>query len=264
MTNEPHEDSHTPKLKNDVEAQTSPIKETSSQVSGSDTESLLENQTRSIPVQCPNDSKKQQNEIQPNENEMTKYDNGDENISPPEITTSQIKERLVRDDITNELYMPLSSTIVLKRKKEMFYVPLDFKNGLTIDAPVDSGAYVSAIAQKELDRINTKLFYMLPRKVLGSQFLLHLGGYFVRSTQRMDSIESDKWVSKTSHSVRAFKENYYIRRLFSKNTKRQKKNTINDEVIFHFLNTIAEFVYSGAFRSPTVVFFKEAKLLREK
>ena len=57
------------------------------------------------------------------------------------------------DDITNELYMPLSSTIVLKRKKEMLYVPLDFENGLTIDALVDSGAYVSAIAQKELDGI---------------------------------------------------------------------------------------------------------------
>ena len=59
----------------------------------------------------------------------------------------------MRDDITNELYLPLSSTIVLKRKKEMLHVPLDFKNSLTIDALVDSGAYVSAIAQKELDRI---------------------------------------------------------------------------------------------------------------
>ena len=35
----------------------------------------------------------------------------------------------------------------------MLFVPLDFENGLTIDALVDSGAYVSAIAQKELDRI---------------------------------------------------------------------------------------------------------------
>ena len=84
---------------------------------------------------------------------MTTYDNGYDNISPPEFTTSQIEERLVRDDITNEVYMPLSSTIVLKRKEEMLYVPLDFVNGLTIDALVDSGAYISAIAQKELDRI---------------------------------------------------------------------------------------------------------------
>ena len=60
---------------------------------------------------------------------MTTYDNGDDNISAPEITTSQIEERLVRDDITNELYMPLSSTIVLKRKKEMLYVPHDIENG---------------------------------------------------------------------------------------------------------------------------------------
>ena len=33
--------------------------------------------------------------------------------------------------------------------KEMLYVPLNFDNGLTIDAFVDSGAYVSAIAQKD-------------------------------------------------------------------------------------------------------------------
>ena len=35
----------------------------------------------------------------------------------------------------------------------MLYVPLDFENGLTIDALVDSRTYVSAIAQTELDRI---------------------------------------------------------------------------------------------------------------
>ena len=59
VTNETHKDTYIPecKQKNDVEAQMLPIKETSAQVSGSDTESLLENQTRSIPVQCPNDSK---------------------------------------------------------------------------------------------------------------------------------------------------------------------------------------------------------------
>ena len=35
----------------------------------------------------------------------------------------------------------------------MLYLPLDFEVGLTIEAVVDSRAYVSAIAQKELDRI---------------------------------------------------------------------------------------------------------------
>ena len=153
LTNEIQKDTHTPTQKNDVEAQTSPIQQTSPQKSGSDTESPLENQTRSIPVQCPNESKKQQFVIQRDETGLTTYDNGHDNISPPEITTSQIQEQLVRDENTNELYMPLSSTIVLKRKEEMLYVPLDFENGLTIDAIVDSGAYVSAIAQKQLDRI---------------------------------------------------------------------------------------------------------------
>ena len=154
-TKETHKDTYIPECKQriDVEAHTSPIKETSFQVSGSDTESLLENQTRNIPVRCLNDSKKQQNEIQQNETDLTTYGNGDDNFSPPGIKTSQIVEQFVRDDITNELYMPLSSIIVLKRKKEMLYDPLDFENGLTIDALVDSGAYVSAIAQNEGDRI---------------------------------------------------------------------------------------------------------------
>ena len=73
LTNETHKNTHMPefKQKNDVQSQTSPIKETSSQVSGSDTESLLENQTRITPVQCPNDSKKQQNEIQGDETDLT-------------------------------------------------------------------------------------------------------------------------------------------------------------------------------------------------
>ena len=94
FTNETHKDTHMPKQKNDVEAQTSPIKETSSQVSGSDTESSLDNQTRSIPVQWPNDSNKQQNEFQRNEIGLITYGNGDDTISPPENTISQIQEQM--------------------------------------------------------------------------------------------------------------------------------------------------------------------------
>ena len=135
-----HKNTHKPesKQRNDVESQTSPMKEISSQVSGSSTEPLLGNQTGSTSVHCPNDSKKQQHENRRNEIDMTTYDNGVDNIDPPpkkKKKTSQIEEQLVRDDITNELYIPLSCTIVLKRKKEMLYVPLDFENGLIIDAP---------------------------------------------------------------------------------------------------------------------------------
>ena len=130
-----------------------PLEKNLPKVSVYSTEPLLGNQTRSALVPSLNDSTKSSSEIQRNEIDMTTCDSGDDNISAPAITILQIEEQLLRDDITNELYMPLSSTIVLKRKKEMLYVPLDFENGLTIDALVDSGAYVSAIAQKELDRI---------------------------------------------------------------------------------------------------------------
>ena len=141
------------KQRSDLESQTLPTKDTSSQVSVSSTEPLLGNQTRSELVPSLNDSKKPNSEIQRNEIDIISCDNGDDNISPPAIPISQIEERLVRDEFTNELYMPRSSTIVLKGKKEMLYVPLDFENGLTIDSFVDSGAYVSVIAQNELDRI---------------------------------------------------------------------------------------------------------------
>ena len=58
---------------------------------------------------------------------------------------------MVRDEKTNEVYLPLTSTVVLKRKHEMLYVPLHFENNLTVDALVDPGAFVSAITQIDLD-----------------------------------------------------------------------------------------------------------------
>ena len=128
--NETHKNTHMPESKqsSEVESQTSPIKETSPQISVSNTEPLLGNQTRSPLVLSLIDSKKPSSEIQRHQTDITTCDSGDSNISPNPITTSQIEERLERDDNTYELYMPLSSLIVLKRKKEM-YVPLGFENG---------------------------------------------------------------------------------------------------------------------------------------
>ena len=57
----------------------------------------------------------------------------------------------MRDEQTNEYYLQLNSTVVLKRKQEVLYVLLNFENSLTVDALVDSRAYVSAILQKYLD-----------------------------------------------------------------------------------------------------------------
>ena len=82
--------------------------------------------------------------------------NGDTTASPLTVAAPLIEEGLVRNERTNELYLPLTSTVVLKRKQEMLYVPLDFENILTVDALMDSGAFVSAIAQDDLETIKQK------------------------------------------------------------------------------------------------------------
>ena len=46
--------------------------------------------------------------------------------------------------------------VVLKRKQQMLSVPLIFENNLTIDALVDSVAYVGAVAQNDIDLIKQR------------------------------------------------------------------------------------------------------------
>ena len=78
---------------------------------------------------------------------------GDTTIPPLTTTTALIEEGLVRDEQTNEVSLLLTSTVVLKWKQEKLYVPLDSQNNLTVDALVDPVAFVSAIAQNDLDKI---------------------------------------------------------------------------------------------------------------
>ena len=105
-TIETHKNSHKPEFtkRNDVESQRSPMKETSPPVFGSNTESLLENQTRSTPLQSPNDSKKQQHEIQRNQTDKTTYDNGYDNIFPPKEQLHKLKDDLWA------MILPMNST----------------------------------------------------------------------------------------------------------------------------------------------------------
>ena len=77
--------------------------------------------------------------------------NGDKTTPLLTTATPLIEEALVRDEQTNEVYLSLTSTVILKRKHEMLYVPLGFENNLTVYALVDSGAFVSAIDQDDLD-----------------------------------------------------------------------------------------------------------------
>ena len=62
----------------------------------------------------------------------------------------------MRDEQTKEIYLPLTSTVVSKRKQEMLYVPLDFENNPTVDALLVSGAFVRAIARNDLDTMKQK------------------------------------------------------------------------------------------------------------
>ena len=78
----------------DVQSQTSPMKETSSQVSVINTEPLLGNQTRSTPVQSLNDSKKPKSELQRHELNIIANDNEDDNISFPKIKIHKLKNNL--------------------------------------------------------------------------------------------------------------------------------------------------------------------------
>ena len=76
----------------------------------------------------------------------------------PLLTTATplVEEGSVRDEQTNEVYLLLTSTVVLKNKQEMLYVPLDFENNQPVDALVDSRAFVSATAQADLETIKQK------------------------------------------------------------------------------------------------------------
>ena len=113
------------------------------------------NQTGNEPVpflDCSNPS----TTIQNAEQHVVTTPSGDITTSPLTAATPLIEEGLVRDEQTNEIYLPLTSRVVLKRKQEMLYVPLDFENNHTVDALVDSGAFVSAIAQDDLETIKQK------------------------------------------------------------------------------------------------------------
>ena len=120
------------------------------------TEQSSGNQTGNEPVSFLSCSKDSSTDSQNAEQHITTTPNK-EMITPPLTTaTPLIEEGPVTNEQTNELYLPLTSTVVLKRKQEMLYVPLDFENNHTVDALVDSRAFVSAIAPDDLKTIKQK------------------------------------------------------------------------------------------------------------
>ena len=120
------------------------------------TEQPSGNQTGNDPVPFLNCSKNCSTDIQNSEQHVVTTLNGDTTTPPLTTATPLIVERLVRDEQANEVYLPLTSTVLLKRNQEMHYVPLGFEKNLTVHTLVDSGAFVSAVAQNDLDTIKQK------------------------------------------------------------------------------------------------------------
>ena len=134
-----------------VASQMSPTKGTQPQNHVIATKQPPGNQTGNEPVPFLSCSKRCPNNIQESESHTLTISTGGTTFPFFTITTPLIEERLVRDEQTNELYLALTSTMVLKRKQKILHVPLAFKNNLTVDALLDLRAFVSATAQNEED-----------------------------------------------------------------------------------------------------------------
>ena len=104
-------------LKNNVASQTSPPRGTQTQNHVDTTEQSSRNQTGNEPVSFLDCSKNYSTNTQSTEQHVVTTPNG--NTTTPLLTTATplIEEGLVRDEQTNEIYLPLTSTVVLKRKQ---------------------------------------------------------------------------------------------------------------------------------------------------
>ena len=144
-------------LNANVASQTSQPKGTQPQNHVDTTKQSSGNQIGNEPVLFLDCSRNYSTNTQKTEQHVVTTPNGDTTTPPLTTATPLIEEGLVRDERTNEVYLSLTSTVVLKRKQEMLYVRLDFENNLTIDALVESRAFVRAIAQDDLETIKQKV-----------------------------------------------------------------------------------------------------------
>ena len=84
-------------------------------------------QTGNEPEFFRNCSKGCSSGIQNTEQHVATTLKGDTTTPPLTTATPLIEEGLVRDEQTNEDYLPLTSTVVLKRKQETLYVSQDLR-----------------------------------------------------------------------------------------------------------------------------------------
>ena len=103
--------------KTTVASQTSPPKGTQPQNYVVATEHPPGNQTGNEPKPFLNCSKNCPTDIQDSEQHVTTTLTGGKTIPPLTTTTPLIEKGLVREEQTNEFYIPLTSTVVNEKKK---------------------------------------------------------------------------------------------------------------------------------------------------
>ena len=80
---------------------------------------------------------------------------------PNIFSCNEQKQPLLDEDISNHIqfdqkrnlsYLPMSTSLTLKRKRHMYYMSMDFEK-LTLDGLIDTGALTSAISEQDLNKI---------------------------------------------------------------------------------------------------------------
>ena len=94
-----------------------------------------------------------------NSSELT--DKSPQNHLPSTSSCNEQKQPLLDEDILNHIqfdqdsnlsHIPISTSLTLKRKRHMYYMPMDFEK-LTFDGLIDTGALTSAISEQDLYKI---------------------------------------------------------------------------------------------------------------
>ena len=76
------------------------------------------------------------------------------NASPGKqpLLDNDVFNHLTTDEGNNIMYLNLSTNLTLKKKRHMYYFPMDFEK-LTLDGLKDTGALTSAISEADLNKI---------------------------------------------------------------------------------------------------------------
>ena len=68
------------------------------------------------------------------------------------LLDADVFNHLTTDEGNNVAYLNLSTNLTLKKKRHMYYFPMDFEK-LTLDGLIDTGALTSAISEEDLNKI---------------------------------------------------------------------------------------------------------------